>query len=80
MMHYYVTQILHVPYLFDQTPWPLHVYLFHHKILFGFYPRAATILEWHLLNSEVPVKLFVKIRALGNASFIRLTKNLDVLT
>ena len=55
-------------------------YLFHHTILCSFYSRAATILEWHLLNSEVLVELFVKIRALGKASFIRLTKNLDALT
>ena len=50
-------------------------YLFHHAILCGFYFRAATIRERHILNSVVSVKSFVNVRALRKASFIRSTKN-----
>ena len=48
-------------------------YLFHHANLFGFYSRAATYRERHLLNSVFLVKSFVNVRALRKASFIRLT-------
>ena len=39
-------------------------YLFHHAILCGFYLRAVTIRERHLLNSVVSVKSFVNVTAL----------------
>ena len=51
-------------------------YLFHRAILCGFYLRAATNWERHLLNSVFLVKFFVIVRALRKASFIRLTKGL----
>ena len=55
-------------------------YLFHRAILCGFYSRAATNWERHLLNSVLSVKSFVIVTASRKASFIRLTKNCDAVT
>ena len=45
---------------------------YNYTILCGFYSRAATIWEQHLLNSVLSVKSFVNVRALRKVSFIRL--------
>ena len=48
----------------------------HHTILCGFYSRAATIHEWHLLNSVVLVKSFLNVRALRWHQFYKVNKEL----
>ena len=48
-------------------------YLFHRTILCGFYSRAAFI------KLRVLIKIFVIVRALRKASYIRLMKNCDVV-
>ena len=48
---------------------------FYHAILCGFYSRAATNRERHLLNSALSVKSFIIVRALRKVSCIRLMKN-----
>ena len=68
------TENMYIPYLFDQTPRLLFA------ILCGFYSRAATNQERRLLNSVLSVKIFVNVRALRKASFIRLTKNYNAVT
>ena len=55
-------------------------YLFHRAILCSFYSRAATNPERRLFNSVFSIKSFVFVRALRKVSFIRLTKNCDVVT
>ena len=52
-------------------------YLFHHAILCGFYLRATTNRERHLLNSVLSVKIFRECKGFEKSQFYMINKELQ---